>query len=192
MKVMVIDDNAAVRSSLKLVLQGEFDEVLALGDPRLIPAVLSGGKVDAVLLDMNFDVGNLDGKEGIFWLKRIKESPCPPAVVMITAFGDVPLAVEAMKEGAEDFVTKPWDNEELIDKIKRAIHRNVHAKDESLQISRASMLEERERQRLTMTLDELKFEHVSEIVRQNDGNLSASAKQLGINRQTLYNILKKK
>ena len=95
---------------------------------------------------MNFDNGRLDGADGLFWLRRIKESPDAPAVVLITAFGDVPLAVEAMKLGAEDFVTKPWDNDELKAKLRRAVA----------------------------------------------ANLSAAAQRLGVNRQTLYNLLKKK
>ena len=113
MKILIVDDNAAVRTTLKLVLGGEFEEVAAVGDPTLLPAILSRGNVDAVLLDMNFDNRKLDGSDGLFWLERIKSMAQAPAVVLITAFGDVPLAVEAMKRGAEDFVTKPWENGEL-------------------------------------------------------------------------------
>ena len=109
MKILIIDDNPAVRTTLRLVLADEDCEIAAVGNPQLIP----GGNTDVVLLDMNFDNGRLDGADGLFWLRRIKESPDAPAVVLITAFGDVPLAVEAMKLGAEDFVTKPWDNDEL-------------------------------------------------------------------------------
>ena len=99
MKILIIDDNRAVRVSLKLVLDSEFDSITAIGDPRLLPALLANGDFDAVLLDMNFDNSRLDGSDGLFWLARIKEMPRPPAVILITAFGDISLAVEAMKRG---------------------------------------------------------------------------------------------
>lgn len=111
MKILIIDDNRAVRVSLKLVLDSEFDSITAIGDPRLLPTLLAKGDFDAVLLDMNFDNSRLDGCDGLFWLARIKEMPRPPAVILITAFGDISLAVEAMKRGADDFITKPWNND---------------------------------------------------------------------------------
>jgi len=192
MKVLIIDDNPAVRTTLKLVLNGVFDEIAAVADPRLIPALLAAGNIDVVLLDMNFDNSRLDGSDGLFWLSRIKECENAPAVVLITAFGDVPLAVEAMKLGAEDFVTKPWDNDELIAKLNKAISRNRAKRDAGLVLDKARELERLDSRRRQMTLDELKFEHVSEIVDSCGGNLSAAADRLGITRQTLYNILKKK
>lgn len=72
LKLLIIDDNAAVRTSLKVVLSGVFDEIMAVGDPTLIPALLRNGDVDAVLLDMNFSTANLDGREGLIWLSKIK------------------------------------------------------------------------------------------------------------------------
>ncbi|MDO4334221.1 MAG: response regulator [Bacteroidales bacterium] len=190
MKLLIIDDNAAVRTSLKVVLSDVFDEIMAVGDPTLIPALLRNGDVDAVLLDMNFSTANLDGREGLIWLSKIKESASAPAVVMITAFGDVPLAVEAMKNGAEDFVTKPWDNDRLIETIRRAIIKNKASRRESKILTRASELEEKETHRKMLKLDEVKAEHAREVVKDCGGNLSAAAKRLGINRQTLYNLLK--
>ena len=80
MKLLIIDDNAAVRTTLKLLLAGDFDHIAAVGDPALIPALLAGGDVDAVLLDMNFGNDRLDGADGIFWLSRIKEREDAPAV----------------------------------------------------------------------------------------------------------------
>ncbi|MDE5684664.1 MAG: response regulator [Muribaculaceae bacterium] len=192
MKVLIIDDNPAVRTTLRLVLNGVFDEIAAVGDPRLIPALLAAGNIDAGLREMNFDNSRLGGSDGRVWLSRIKESENAPAVVLITAFGDVPLAVEAMKLGAEDFVTKPWDNDELIAKLNKAIARNRAGRDASLVLDKARELERLDNQRRQMTLDELKFEHVSSVVDSCGGNLSAAADSLGITRQTLYNILKKK
>lgn len=192
MKILIIDDNPAVRTTLRLVLAGVFDEIVTVGDPRLIPALLGAGNIDAVLLDMNFDSGHLDGRDGIFWLSRIKSMENAPAVVMITAFGDVPLAVESMKLGAEDFVTKPWDNEELTAKLHRAIEQNRIERERRLSLDNAREIESRDSRRREMTLDELKLEHVREVISQCGGNLSAASGKLGVNRQTLYNMLKKR
>ena len=129
-KVIVIDDNAAVLKTMGMVLKGAFTKVVAVEDPQLIPALIAAGDVDAVVLDMNFGAGKLDGKDGLFWLERIKQRSgleCPPAVVLITAFGDVPLAVDSIKQGADDFVQKPWNNERLIQTLTAAIEKRREA-----------------------------------------------------------------
>lgn len=192
MKILIIDDNQSVRLSLKLVLGNEFDKVTAIGDPRLLPALLAEGDIDAVLLDMNFDNQRLDGSDGLFWLSRIKEMPDAPAVVLITAFGDVPLAVEAMKLGGDDFITKPWDNDELIAKLRLAIDKNRASRSDKAALSRAQDFKAREEKQQTMTLEEMKTAHINSVVARCNGNLSRAAELLGINRQTLYNQLKKK
>ncbi len=191
MKVLIIDDNMAVRTTLKLVLTKEFDEVVAVGDPKLIPALLQGGNVDVVLLDMNFDNTKLDCSDGLFWLERIKHGDNPPAVVVITAFGDVEVAVEAMKLGAEDFVTKPWDNDRLIEKLRRAVEINRQRRRDGQAAKRVKEMEEEQREREHLTLDEVKIRHIRSVIERCGGNLSAASEQLGINRQTLYNLMKK-
>ena len=191
MKILIIDDNQAIRSTLRLVLASRFADIVTVGDPTLLPALLSAGDVDAVLLDMNFGSGRLDGADGMFWLRRIKGAESAPAVVLITAFGDVALAVAAMKAGADDFVTKPWDNDELIAKIEAAITANEAARSRSQSVLRAGEIERRDSERRRMTLDELKLHHIREIVQACDGNMSEAARRLGINRQTLYNLLRK-
>ncbi len=191
MKIIIVDDNAAIRMTLKMLLREIADEILLTPDPRLLPAMLRDGDVDAVLLDMNFDTARLDGRDGIFWLERIREIPTPPAVVMITAFGEVALAVEAMKLGAEDFITKPWNNTELIEKLQKAVTHRRAAIAEQRTLDKAREIEQLSVRRDEMTLDEVKAEHVRMVVERCGGNISAAATQLGINRQTLYNILKK-
>ena len=191
MKILIIDDNKAVRLSLKMVLGSEFDSILTIGDPTLLPALLANGDFDAVLLDMNFDTSRLDGNDGLFWLERIKSMPHPPAVVLITAFGDIQLAVEAMKRGGDDFVTKPWDNDDLIAKVKSAIRKNRLARSEQAVLSQAKDTKARQDKLDAMTLDELKVDHINSVVARCNGNLTQAAKLLGINRQTLYNQLKK-
>lgn len=191
MKILIIDDNQSVLRTLKLVLAPEFGQVVAMNNPKVIPALLAAGDIDAVLLDMNFDTASLDGSDGLFWLARIKEQPDPPAVVMITAFGDVPLAVEAMKHGAEDFITKPWDNAQLIATLRKAIDKNREERGRRNTLDKAERIVRREKDESRMTLDELKMNHIKRIVDQCGGNLSQASALLGINRQTLYNQLGK-
>lgn len=191
MKLLIIDDNEAVLRSLKLVFAGVFDHVVAVNNPRLLPALLREGDTDAVLLDMNFDARKLDGSEGLFWLERIKEMDNAPAVVLITAFGDVPVAVEAMKRGAEDFVTKPWDNGELIAKLHQAMAKRRERMTERVAVAQACKYNERAKEQEYMTLEELKADHISRVVRECGGNLTHAAARLGINRQTLYNQIRK-
>lgn len=191
MKLLIIDDNEAVLRSLKLVFAGVFDRVVAVNNPQLLPALLREGDTDAVLLDMNFDARKLDGSEGLFWLERIKEMENAPAVVLITAFGDVPVAVEAMKRGAEDFVTKPWDNGELIAKLHQAMEKRRERMAERVAVAQACKHNERAKEQEHMTLEELKADHISRVVRECGGNLTHAAARLGINRQTLYNQIRK-
>lgn len=191
MKILIVDDNIAVRTTLKLLLAPEFDQVAAVGDPTLIPALLNGGDFDAIILDMNFDNTKLDCSDGLFWLRRIKGSRESPAVVVITAFGDLDTAVEAMKEGAEDFVTKPWDNATLVEKIRRAITVNQRRRQESGAAQRVEEMEKALHERDNLTLDEVKIRHIHSVIERCGGNLSAASEQLGINRQTLYNLIRK-
>lgn len=191
MKLLIIDDNAAVLRSLNLVLNGVFDQVVTINNPQLLPALLSNNDVDAVLLDMNFNAHKLDGSEGLLWLELIKNRDNPPAVVMITAFGDVPLAVEAMKRGAEDFITKPWDNDELIEKLHKAVAKRNRDMEEQRIMAEAHVIKEREKSQENMTLEELKAQHIKRIIKEANGNLTLAAERLGINRQTLYNQIKK-
>lgn len=190
-RLLIIDDNAAVRATLKLLLSDEFEEITAIENPSMIATLSRPGSYDAVLLDMNFDSGALDCRDGLFWLERLKNLPNPPAIVVITAFGDVDIAVKAMKLGAEDFITKPWNNEQLLEKLKKAIIKNRQIRQDKEAARRTSELEKSENERLNLTLDEVKMRHVRSVIDSCGGNLSAAAQQLGVNRQTLYNLLKK-
>lgn len=139
-KIIVIDDNAAVLKTMGIVLKGAFSKVVTVEDPQLIPALIATGDVDVVLLDMNFGAGRLDGQDGLFWLNRIKQRSGldnPPAVVLITAFGDVPLAVESLKQGADDFVQKPWNNERLIQTLTEVIEKRHNTLPDDMSVVRA-------------------------------------------------------
>ncbi len=189
--IAVIDDNQAVLQSLKLVLEGEFSKVTTLPHPCSLPSILAAGKVDVVLLDMNFSAQKLDGEEGLTWLKYIKSQENSPAVVMITAFGDINLAVNSLKEGAEDFITKPWDNDALVEKLRAAIGKRSEKLSINRKINQADQLMEKQESLRQMTLDEVEREHILDIMQECDSNLTEVAKRLGIGRQSLYYKLRK-
>ena len=189
-KILVIDDNTAVLSTLKIVLKCVFKTVVAVSDPQLIPALISAGDVDAVLLDMNFGSDKLDGQDGLFWLDRIMSRSGldnPPAVVMITAFGDVGLAVTSLKKGALDFIQKPWDNNDLIRKLQEAI-----AKRDALyaEKQRNPVAEETVEEEAPSSLDEMEKLTIQRVLESSGRNLTTAAEKLGISRQTLYNKMK--
>lgn len=119
--VLIVDDNKSVLTSLELLLEDEFERVETASNPNSILSVLDTMPVDLVILDMNFSAGVNTGNEGLFWLRRIREIAPELPVIMLTAYGDVELAVKALKSGAVDFILKPWDNEVLLEKIHSAL-----------------------------------------------------------------------
>ena len=189
-KILVIDDNTAVLSTLKIVLKSVFKTVVAVSDPQLIPALISAGDVDAVLLDMNFGSDKLDGQDGLFWLDRIMSRSGldnPPAVVMITAFGDVGLAVTSLKKGALDFIQKPWDNNDLIRKLQEAIAKRDALYAEKQKNPAAAEAAAAE---APSSLDEMEKLTIQRVLESSGRNLTTAAEKLGISRQTLYNKMK--
>lgn len=164
---------------------------MTVPDPKLIPALLQAGDVDVVLLDMNFDARKLDGEEGLFWLNCINEIPNAPAVVLITAFGDIDLAVRSVQQGAEDFVTKPWDNQVLIQKLEAAITKHRAKQQTATLAAEAALLHNQIEANQQLSLEDLERKHIQEVVEQEGGNLVIAAERLGVSRQTLYNKLKK-
>jgi DNA-binding NtrC family response regulator len=119
--ILIIDDSQSVLNSLELLLKHHFAKIITLKSPNLIPNTLSNEDIDVVLLDMNFTSGINTGNEGIYWLRRILKEDPSIVVVMITAYGDVELAVKAIKEGATDFILKPWDNHKLLTTIQASL-----------------------------------------------------------------------
>ncbi len=120
-KILVIDDNEDILLATKLLLKKFAQMVFIEKDPRRIPFLLNQDKYDAILLDMNFSKDITSGKEGFHWLNEIKQRDPNATVIMITAYGDVEMAVRALKEGATDFVLKPWQNDKLVATIANAI-----------------------------------------------------------------------
>ena len=119
-RLLVIDDNVQILESLKLLLKDEFEAVDILTKPSRIHEMLWRNSYDVVMLDMNFAMGETSGNEGIFWLNEIKKRDPLLPVILITAYGDIELAVKAIREGATDFITKPWDPEKLIVTLSNA------------------------------------------------------------------------
>ena len=112
-KLLIVDDNKSILSALELLLSDDFAEVKTIANPNQLPTLIENGLFDLVLLDMNFSAGVNSGNEGLYWLSRIQEFRPDMETVLFTAYGDVELAVKALKQGAADFIQKPWDNEKL-------------------------------------------------------------------------------
>lgn len=167
--IVVVDDNPTILTALKICLTAEFERIVTLTSPDTLVSTLSNGEqVDVVLLDMNFSLGVNTGQDGLFWLRTLKKLHPDTPVVLMTTYADVQLAVKGLKNGAADFVTKPWDNDELVRTLRDAVEKN----------------------REVVTLDELEQQHVHRVVDQCHGNMSKAAELLGITRQTLYRKLK--
>jgi DNA-binding NtrC family response regulator len=130
-KLLIVDDNPAIINSLKLLLKTEYESVKSISNPNQLHSELEKNEPDVVLLDMNFRAGVNTGNEGLYWLREIKKKTPLVEVVMITAYGDIELAVKSLKEGASDFVLKPWDN----DKLKATLDAACRLRCSNLEIS---------------------------------------------------------
>lgn len=130
-KILIIDDDADVLHSARMFLKQYFEQVDTEQDPTRINHIISRNHYDVVLLDMNFKRGEHDGREGLYWLERTLTIAPNTMVILITAYGDVELAVEAMRQGAANFVLKPWKNSKLLAAIEAALDRQQKTKPSS-------------------------------------------------------------
>lgn len=119
--ILIVDDDKNILKSLTFLLDNEFERIKTISNPNLILSEYQKGNYDVVLLDMNFSAGLNTGNEGIFWLNELLKIDKHAIVIMITAYGDIDLAVKTLKEGATDFISKPWNNEKLITTLKSAL-----------------------------------------------------------------------
>ena len=211
--IIVVDDNPGVLMALQLLLKPIYNKVKLLARPDLLPATLAKEEWEVVLLDMNFNSGLNTGQEGIYWLHQVKRLAPELPVVLITAFADIALAVKGMKEGAADFIVKPWDNHQLLATLRRAAdfptpgshpyatpssHPYPNASDrpypdqlpESAPADAHPSMSDMPSPK-AVTLEEMEEQMVRQAISKSQGNLSAAAQQLGISRQTLYNKMKK-
>ena len=113
-KILIVDDNEDLLKAAKMHLKRHFSQVDIEKNPEAIPALMNNEDYDVILLDMNFTKDVSSGSEGYYWLERILQLDPSAVVVLITAYGDIQMAVKAIKAGATDFVVKPWENEKLL------------------------------------------------------------------------------
>jgi DNA-binding NtrC family response regulator len=124
--VLIVDDNPDILIAVQLLLKPHYQTVVTTNNPFDIEQVLNEQKIEVILLDMNFNHDAISGQEGFYWLKKILAQDPSIVVVLMTAYSDIQLAVDAIKAGAADFVAKPWKNEQLLAVIAAAFS---HAKD---------------------------------------------------------------
>lgn len=167
--ILVVDDNASIFTTLEICLDGVFERIITLAKPEKILVTLEQERVDVILLDMNFSLGTHNGQEGLVWVQAIHRKHPDIPIVLMTAYAEVKLAVKGLKSGAVDFVTKPWDNHELIRVLKDAVDASVEV----------------------VPLEQMEEKHVRLAVDKCRGNISKAAELLEISRQRLYKKLKK-
>ncbi|MBC7447351.1 MAG: response regulator, partial [Hymenobacteraceae bacterium] len=119
--ILALDDDPDILTAVRLLLKPHVKQVVIEKRPESLPALLAAHDFDLVLLDMNYRSPIHTGNEGLFWLRKVKELRPKVAVIMITAYGDIDLAVRSLKDGAADFVVKPWENDKLLAAIGEAL-----------------------------------------------------------------------
>ena len=134
--ILIIDDDEDVLTAFRLLLKSSVKSVVVNKNPNTITELLRTHDFDLVILDMNFNGLVNTGNEGIFWLKKIKEVAAELDVILITAYGDIDLAIRSLKEGASDFLVKPWKNEKMIDAIGSIILKKKASKPFQLEIKK--------------------------------------------------------
>lgn len=125
--ILIVDDNRNILTTVRMLLDPIFHNIITIANPNSIPAKLREEHPDVVLLDMNFSSGINSGNEGLFWLREIKSLSPKTEVVLFTAYADIQLAVMGIKEGAADFIVKPFDNEKMISTLLEARDKNKAA-----------------------------------------------------------------
>lgn len=160
--ILVVDDNKGILTAVQMLLGTCFEKVLTLSTPNRIKTTLHDENVDVVLLDMNFSAGINNGNEGLFWLAEIKKEHPTIQVVLFTAYADINLAVRGIKEGATDFVVKPWDNTKLLETLQsayslRANHKNGNSENKQLVSKESGMFwgESNAMQQLRMMIEKV-------------------------------------
>ncbi len=140
-RILVVDDQKSILSAIEILLKGKCARVKTLSTPNMLISQIQQDTYDVLLLDMNFTAGINSGNEGLYWLQRVKEVSPDLSIVMITAYGDIELAVKAVRMGATDFVLKPWENEKMLvtmesayklNQSKNQIHKLTQKQDEIL------------------------------------------------------------
>ncbi len=134
--ILIIDDQEDILFASKVYLKKYFEDIYTLNNPKNIVELLSKNSIDVVLLDMNYRIGFEDGREGLYLLKEIKTLSPKTVVILMTAFGKVETAVEGLKNGAFDYILKPWENKKLLESVKQAVDksRKEQKKEKNIEI----------------------------------------------------------
>jgi DNA-binding NtrC family response regulator len=138
--ILIVDDSKSVLSALELLFNGHYQKVKTLSSPNQLLTELGRHRYDLLLLDMNFSAGINTGNEGLYWLQRVIDKFPDIGVVMITAYGDIELAVKAVRMGAFDFVTKPWENDKMLAVVESACRLTVSRHNASVKQGRDEQL----------------------------------------------------
>jgi two-component system response regulator HydG len=133
--ILIVDDDPDVLTAVKLLLKNEAREIITEKNPENLNSLLQRNPIDLILLDMNFNSAINTGNEGLYWLRKVKEWKPNTTVIMITAYGDIDLAVRSLKEGASDFLVKPWHNIKLLEVIKDLLDKNEDNKQNTNSLS---------------------------------------------------------
>lgn len=142
-KILIVDDDTDVLESARMFLKQEFNHVKIEENPERIPELLREREYDVILLDMNFKKGVNDGEEGFHWLNEILSLDSNAVVILITAYGEVDLAVKAMKNGATDFILKPWKNQKLLGTIMASLQLRQSRKEiEKLKVTQEKLIDD--------------------------------------------------
>lgn len=171
--ILVVDDDHDVLRAAKVALTGHFDPIFTANAIEELETKVEC-PLEAVLLDMNFALGRHSGREGLDALARIKARDPTVSVVLMTAYGSVSLAVEALKEGAADFILKPWRNDKLVAAALAAAERTRAARSGQ-----------------TLDLDIIERRTIEQALAQYRGNISLAASALGLSRPALYRRMAK-
>ncbi|MFT7151068.1 MAG: two-component system response regulator HydG, partial [Nonlabens sp.] len=127
-RILIVDDDNYVMLSIRILLEQYYSDVRGINNPLQIESAFSENYYDVVILDMNFKAGETEGKDGLRFLKQIRDTAPTTSVIFITAYGEINLAIEAIKDGAFDFIVKPWQNEKLLSTVSAAFKLNKSAK----------------------------------------------------------------
>lgn len=170
--ILVVDDKPEVHQAVALALEPWVKRVESAESPEAVPALMAAVRYDCALLDMNFAAGERSGREGMTALETIKAADPALAVILMTAYGAVSLAVESLKRGASDFLLKPWRNEALVAAVREAAGRTAAA-------------------RAGTSLDALERSAIAGALDRHDGNIAQAAAALGLSRPALYRRMAK-
>ncbi|HEX8623089.1 MAG TPA: response regulator [Allosphingosinicella sp.] len=170
--ILVVDDKPEVHQAVALALEPWVERVESAASPQELPALMAAARYDCALVDMNFAAGERSGREGIMALDMIKAADPTLAVVLMTAYGAVSLAVESLKRGGDDFLLKPWRNEALVAAVREAAGRTRTA-------------------RAGTSLDALERSAIAGALGRHDGNIAQAAAALGLSRPALYRRMAK-